>query len=111
MPALLGRPPPHPRAPRPVAAEGLVDHHRVVGQVVLGQQVDEQRAADRVGHLDLVGVPLLVRLEVAAPAPRHDLMGEPFLGAVEMALEQPLGDRFELDEQGGVIHGRQPTYW
>jgi hypothetical protein len=84
-----------------------------VREVVLGQQVDEQRAADGLVHRRLRLVPHLAGLEVPTQAPRHELVGEPLLGVAEVALEEGLGDRAELLEEGDVsVHGhdRHPTY-
>ena len=84
----------------------------VIGEVVLGQQVHEERTAYRRGQVDLVGIPDLVTGEVAPPAPRHDLVREPLLGAGEMALEQPGCFRLEFAKQGIAFHGPSvPTYW
>ena len=86
----------------PSRAEHPLDRAEVVREVVLGQQVDEQRAADRVGQRDVARRtrPRLAGLEVAAPAPRDDLVGEPLLGARQVAVEQPATDGLELGDAG-----------
>ena len=52
VPALLGGPAVHPGAPGAVAAEERGDLVVVAGQVVLGEQVDDQRGAGDVGDCD-----------------------------------------------------------
>jgi hypothetical protein len=77
-----------------------------VRQVVLGEEVDEQRAAHGLVHRRLRLVPHLAGLEVPAEAPRHELVGEPLLGVAEVRSRRLLGDRAELLEQGDVsVHG------
>ena len=71
--ALLGGPTAHPGAPGAVLAEHPLDGAEVVRQVVLGEQVDQQRAAhlgaDLVaGEVGVVGAPLVAGLVVAAAA-------------------------------------------
>ena len=103
---LFGGPTAAPRAPRLIGAVHALDGVEVVGQVVLGEEVHEQGAAHPVGQRLTGGVPDLVRLEVAAPAPGDELVGEPLLGALEVGVEQPLHDRGELgDDAGRVRHG------
>ena len=53
VPALVGGPPVYPGAPRAVAAEHRRDLVVVAGQVVLGEQVDDQRRAGGLGQLRL----------------------------------------------------------
>ena len=110
MPALFGGPPPDPDAPRAVVAVQRGDRRRVVGEVVLGEEVHEQRAAHRGIEVDLAGVPRFAGDEVAAPAPRHELVREPFLGPGEVALERLFDGRLELGDEGGVVHAGQSTY-
>ena len=54
VPALLGGPAVHPGAPGAVAAEERGDLVVVAGQVVLGEQVDDQRGAADLGELGLL---------------------------------------------------------
>ena len=106
MPALLGGPAVHPVAPRGVAAEQGRDLVVVAGQVVLGQQVDDQRGPRHVGHLrvlDRPGVAVERAVEVAAVAPRDVLVGEPLLGHREVPVEVLLDDRLELEQQLGLV--------
>ena len=56
VPALLGGPAVHPGAPGAVAAEERGDLVVVAGQVVLGEQVDDQRGPRDVGTSRLLGV-------------------------------------------------------
>ena len=96
---LLGGPAPDPRAPGAVGPEAIRDLRRVVGEVVLGEEVHEQGAADGRVERDLVFVPRLAGREVPAARPRHELVREPLLGAGQVALEQALGDRGEVGHE------------
>ena len=99
---LLGRPPADPLPPH-AGAEDVVDRVEVVGQVVLGQEVDEQGVPHGVGHGELGRVPRLVRLEVAASAPGHVKVGEPLLGRADVALHELLRRRHELVDEAKVV--------
>ena len=55
-------------------------------------------------------IPRLTGREVPAEAPRHELVGEPLLGAGQVAIEQPGGHRLEFGEERIGTHGPQPTY-
>ncbi len=103
--ALLGGPAVHPVAPGRVAPEQRGDLVVVAGQVVLGEQVDDQRRARDVRHrvvLDAPRVAVERAVEVAAVAPRDVLVGEPLLGHPEVAVEVGLHDRLELEEHLGL---------
>ena len=107
--AFLGSPPAGPRAPRAVGAEHPLDRAEVVRQVVLGEQVDDQRRAH--GVVDRrpaeVGVGLRPRLAgdgVASAAVGDQLVREPLLGGCEVAFEQRLDRGLELAHQRGVVH-------
>jgi hypothetical protein len=106
---LLGGPAPGPLAPDGVVAEHPEDGVRVVRQVVLGQEVDEEGAAHLVGQAGLGRVPRLVGFEVAAPAPRHQLVGEPLLAGIDVSGEEPLGHGLELVQESDVVHGCQDS--
>src|SRR5437764_97211 len=82
-----GMPAPGPHPPG-LVAEDPVDGLEVVGEVVLGEEVDVQRAAHGVGEGELVGVERLASDEVTAPAPRHQLVGHPVLAAGQMPLQE-----------------------
>ncbi len=86
VPALLGGPPSRPLAPCPVAPERVPQREVVVGQVVLGQQVDLEGDARDGVEVAVGQLPRLV-LVVAADLVRHVLVREPFGGGREVALE------------------------
>ena len=100
---LLGSPPARPLAPG-LIREHAVERFEVVRKVVLGQEVDEQRAPHAIGHGHLVGVPLLVGHEVATAPPGHHLVREPLLGRRVVALVQPLGDGGQFPQQHRLVH-------
>ena len=93
---LLSRPAPNPMAPSAVAAEHALDVPEVVGQVVLGQDIDEQRAAGLGAEPGLFGRPLVVGWEVLAPTPGHQRVGMPLFGLSKVALVEPLDAWLEL---------------
>ena len=93
VPALLGRPPARPLAPRAVLAERVPQREVVVGEVVLRQQVDLERGA-RDGAEIAVG--LLPRLlDVVAP----DLVGDEL---VREPLRRPRQVRLEASPNRGL---------
>ena len=104
VPSLLGRPPVRPLAPCALAAEHPVDRLEVVREVVLGEEVDEQRAADRIGHRHLTGVPVLTLDEVAAQAPRHELVRVPRLAGLVVASGELLGHRGQFVQELDLVH-------
>jgi hypothetical protein len=75
-----------------------------VREVVLGEQVDEEARADLLRQARVLGRPLVVGLEVAAPAVGHELVREPLLGLGQMAVQQAGHDRLELGDEGGGVH-------
>ncbi len=78
-------------------------------EVVLGEQVDEQGAADGFVHGRLRLVPHLTGLEVLTETPRHELVGEPLLRVLEVALQERLGDGVQLLKEGDVsVHSHEP---
>ena len=82
-----------------------------MGEVVLGEQVHQQRAARGVGEVGVGGIERFALGEVATAAPRHHLVREPLLGGGEMTVEE-LGrrrDRSQLDEKAVVVHGVNGT--
>ena len=105
VPHLLGRPPPGPLAPH-VVAEHAVDRLEVVGQVVLGEQVHEERAAHPEGQLGVGFVERLARLRGNGPLPRNQLVGEPGLGGTEVPLEEAPDCGYELLDQVVRDHRR-----
>ena len=96
---LLGRPPAVPLAPHVAVAELAADLAVVVREVVLGEDVEEERTARALAQLRRLRIPALAFGVVAAAAPRHELVREPLLGGTEMTLEQRDRRRFELGEQ------------
>ena len=115
VPALLGRPPADPLAPRAVAAEAGGDLAVVGGQVVLGEQVDRhRRLRDRVERR-VLRAPVLAaeEREVATAAPRHVVVRVPFLGQAEVAVEVLGDDGFEVVQQAlfgaGSVSGASST--
>jgi len=107
---LLGRPPADPLAPGAVGAEQTLDGAEVVREVVLREQVDEQRRPHRVvdrgaREVGVVLVPLLAGDRVLAAAVRHVLVREPLLGGREVPLEQSLDVGGQFSEHGlGADH-------
>ena len=97
--ALLGRPAPHPMAPRAVAAEHALDVPEVVRQVVLRQDVDEQRTAGLGTEAGLRWVPLVVVGIVPAPAPGDQLVRMPLPGLTKVPLVEPLNAGLEFGQQ------------
>ena len=110
--ALLGRPAAHPVDPRPVAlAEHPVDEPVVAGQVVLGEEPDLERGLGDAGQPRLVGRPGLLVVVAAEPV-GDEVVREPLLGDLGVALDRPPGLGLELEEQlaievgdDGVGHG------
>jgi hypothetical protein len=70
----------------------------VAGQVVLGEEVDFEGGLGDTGEPRLVGGPGL-GVEVAAQAPGDVLVRQPLFGHGQMPVQQPLGDRLQLNEQ------------
>ena len=100
---LFGSPTVRPLTPDALTTEHAVDGLEVVRQVVLGEQVDEQRAAHGRRQCHIGFLPHLVLDEVATQAPRHQLVGIPRLAGVVVALRQPLGHGRQLMEQGALV--------
>ncbi|MBI3257002.1 MAG: nucleoside monophosphate kinase [Actinobacteria bacterium] len=88
-----------PGAPRMIVTEGVPNGAEVMGQIVLGQQVDEQGTAHGLIHRGIVGRPVLPRLIVTTLAPRNHLMRKPFLGIEDVALQQALGHGSQFEKQ------------
>ena len=99
MTGLLGGPAVRPFAPDALASEHPVDGLEVVRQVVLGEQVDEEGAAQRVGNRHLIGVPDKVGFEVTTHAPRNELVRVPRLARLVVPSSQLLGDLSEFVEE------------
>ena len=101
---LLGGPPAAPLAPGGLPPEHRLDRAEVVGEVVLGQQVDEQAGPHLGGQAGLLGRPLVVGLEVPTTRIGDQGVGEPLLGLGQVPVEQPGGDGLELGEELGGVH-------
>ena len=107
--ALLGGPAADPVDPRPIAlAEHPVDEPVVGGQVVLGQEADLERRLGDAGETRLVRRPRVL-VEVAPEPVRDELVREPLLGDLGVAVVQAARLGFELDEQR-LVH-RQRFGW
>ncbi|MEJ7695806.1 MAG: hypothetical protein WKF78_04080 [Candidatus Limnocylindrales bacterium] len=107
MATLLGRPAADPVDPRAVAlAEHAVDQAVVGGQVVLGQQADLERGLGDAGEPRLIRGPGLL-VEVAPQAVRDEVVGEPLLRDLRVAVVQAGGFGLEFDE-GAPGPGRSP---
>jgi hypothetical protein len=106
VPALFRGPAVHPGAPGAVAAEEGGDLVVVTGEVVLGQQVHDQRDLADVGDLGLLRLPGLAVLEeageIAAVGERDVLVRHPVLGDLEMAVEFLLHHLFQRVQQSRV---------
>ena len=92
VPALLGGPAVHPLAPGGVAAEDHGDLVVVARQVVLGEQVDDQRRPRHVRDVGVVRRPRVAlhqAVEVAAVAPRDVVVREPLLRDARSAGSAP----------------------
>ena len=100
---LLRGPPARPLAPG-LIGEHAVDRLEVIGQVVLCQQVDEQRAADGTGQGRRIGIPLHLDVEVGAPLPGDERVREPLLRRRQVTVEEAGEDRSKLTCQGSVVH-------
>ena len=93
------------QSPQPVAAEQHRDLVVVARQVVLGEQVDDQRGAGDVGQLGVGLEPRVAAehaVEVAALAPRDVLVREPLLGDRHVPVELALDDGVELEQELGL---------
>ena len=106
--ALLGGPPPDPLAPDPVAAERLPQREVVVGQVVLGEEVDLERDPRDLAQVAVGRLPGL--LDVVAPVFVGDVLVREPLGRLgEVSFETLLQDGLELREhvrrRYGVVMG------
>ena len=103
VPALLGGPALGPRPPRRVSAEHARDGARVPRQIVLGEQVHQQRGTSTRRQRSFAvresGV-----LQPGGALPRHVLVGIPLFRGFEMAIEKTLGLRFEFTEDVHVVH-------
>ena len=104
VPTLLRGPAADPVDPGTVAAaEHAVDEAVVAGQVVLGQQPDLERDLGHARQARLLRRPWIL-VEVPTQPVGDELVGEPLLGDLVVAVVQPPGLRLELREQGhGVI--------
>ena len=108
VPALLGGPATDPCAPGAVGAERLVDVAVVARQVVLGEEVDDERGAGDLTHSRLRWIPRIAvqhAVEIAAIAPRHVLVGKPLAGRPEVAIQLAPDDRLQLSQQLVCVHG------
>src|SRR5690606_8418732 len=88
-----------------VAAVHRGDGAVVAGQVVLGEQVHDQRLARLVTQprlLDRPGLAVERAVVVAALAPGHVLVREPLLGHRQVPVQLLLHDRFEVVEEVGL---------
>ena len=102
MASLLGRPAADPVEPRAVAlAEHPVDEPVVARQVVLGEEPDLERRLRDARQARLLRRPGLL-VEVAAQAVGDEVVGEPLLGDLEVAVQQPAGLGLQLVEQAAV---------
>ncbi len=109
MAALLCGPAPHPFTPCTVLPEGRRERTGVVGEVVLGEQVDEDGAASpRRQPRSHRGVPRHARHDLSSSVPGHQLVREPLTSGGQMPVEQLGYYRLELAE-GGCRHLRQIT--
>ena len=105
MPAFLGGPAVDPVAPRLVTTEEHRDLVVIARQVVLRQQVDDQRGPSHVGEF---GVGLHPRVttqdavEVATVAPRDVLVGEPLLGDRDVSVEFGFDHGVEFEQELGL---------
>ena len=107
----FGGPAADPFAPGFLVAERAPQRQVVVGEVVLGQQVDLQRGLGDVGQPGIAGLPRLFD-EVPALFVRHVVVREPLAGRSEMPIERCLDHGHELMEHGlggggvGVHHAQ-----
>ena len=102
--AFLRGPAADPLAPRLLLAERPPQRQVVVGQVVLGEQVDLERRLRDVGQPRVVGLPWLLH-EVPALFVRDVVVREPFVGGTDMPIEGLLDQRHELMEHDFVRYG------
>ena len=109
MSPLLGCPAPYPGAPSTIRTEEGHDRTCVVWQVVLSEKIHEQRAAHCPIQFHLPGDTRLCGHLVSDPVPRYELVGEPFLCAGQVPIEQPLDGRFKVSDEGNRIHAREHT--
>ena len=93
-----------PLAPRLFLAEGPPQRQVVVGQVVLGEQVDLQRRLRDVGQPRVLGSPWLLH-EVPPLFVRDVVVREPLVGGTDMPIEGLLDQRHELMEHDFVRYG------
>ncbi len=109
VPALLRGPAVHPGAPGAVPAEQGRDLVVVAREVVLGEQVDDERDPADLGDLGLLLVPGLAVLEdpgeVAGVAEGHILVRHPVLGHLQVAVELRLDDFLQRVQQASVGPG------
>ena len=87
-----------PFAPHPVPAERLPEGEVVVGQVVLGEEVDLERDPRDLAQVAVRDLPRLLDV-VASHLVRHVLVREPFRRLGEVAFEPALQGGFEFAEQ------------
>ena len=106
---LLGGPAPSPCPPCMVIAEEAGECPEVVREVVLGQEVHEQRAAGRLADVGVVRLPGLVGAEIPPAAPRHELVREPFPRRAQVPLEKVGDPGCQLSRERLLVH-RSPTY-
>ena len=102
---LLRGPAVHPVDPGTVAVpEHAMDLAVVARQVVLSQEVDFEGDLGHAGDPRLVRRPWLA-LVVAADRIGNQVMGEPLAGHRQVALQEALGRRLELDQE--IARGRE----
>ena len=103
MAALLGGPPPDPLAPAPVVAERLPQGEVVVGQVVLGEEVDLERGPRDLAQLDCRSAPRARRCSCVpprtartragtTPSPGRGVESRPFCSAGSSSVSMSTGD-------------------
>ena len=105
----LGRPPLVPLPPGVVGPEPGRDAVEVVGKVVLGEEVQQQRAPRRFREVRFTRVERFAFDEVATAAPRDHLVGEPLLGGADVAGVLLLRNGSQFAQEAGVVHAVNGT--
>jgi hypothetical protein len=107
--ALFCGPAANPGSPCVVAAEPSGDGPEVVREIVLGEEVHEQRAAGGGADAVVIGLPLGIVAEIPSLTPRNERVREPLPGRGEVPLEEFGGAGLELGEESGLVHAGVPT--